>query len=107
MVSGLTSAAYRMVGPIYGTELNLNASQIGLFLAGYVLGGAISQYPAGWLADKFDRRWVVIGISIASLISCTLSFFALGVTQATTFLIIKVNTRFFRPELAHFNHIAA
>ena len=81
MVSGLTSAAYRMVGPIYGTELNLNASQIGLFLAGYVLGGAISQYPAGWLADKFDRRWVVIGISIASLISCTLSFFALGVTQ--------------------------
>jgi MFS family permease len=45
------------------------------------LGGAISQYPAGWLADKFDRRWVVIGISIASLISSTLSFFAFGVAQ--------------------------
>ena len=35
----------------------------------------------GWLADKFDRRWVVIGISIASLISSTLSFFAFGVAQ--------------------------
>ena len=81
VVTGLTSAAYRMVGPIYGSELGLNASQIGLFLAGYVLGGAISQYPSGWLADKYDRRWVVIALSLASLVSCSISFFATGVTQ--------------------------
>lgn len=81
VVTGLTSSAYRMVGPIYGSELGLNALQIGLFLAGFVLGGAISQYPAGWLADKFDRRWVVIALSIAALLSCTISFFAVGVEQ--------------------------
>ena len=51
VVTGLTSSAYRMVGPIYGSELGLNALQIGLFLVGFVLGGAISQYPAGWLAS--------------------------------------------------------
>ena len=84
VVTGLTSAAYRMVGPIYGSELGLNASQIGLFLAGYVLGGAISQYPSGWLADKYDRRWVVIALSLASLVSCSISFFATGVTQIIT-----------------------
>ena len=84
VVTGLTSAAYRMVGPIYGSELGLNASQIGLFLAGYVLGGAISQYPSGWLADKYDRRWVVITLSLASLISCTISFLATGVSQIIT-----------------------
>ena len=84
VVTGLTSAAYRMVGPIYGSELGLNASQIGLFLAGYVLGGAISQYPSGWLADKYDRRWVVIAMSLASLVSCSISFFATGVTQIIT-----------------------
>ena len=55
VVTGLTNTAYRMVGPIYGSELGLNAYQIGLFFAGYVLGGAISQYPSGWLADKYDR----------------------------------------------------
>ena len=81
VVTGLTSSTYRMVGPIYGSELGLNALQIGLFLAGFVLGGAISQYPAGWLADKFDRRWVVIALSIAALLSCTISFFAVGVEQ--------------------------
>lgn len=84
VVTGLTSAAYRMVGPIYGSELGLNTSQIGLFLAGYVLGGAISQYPSGWLADKYDRRWVVIALSLASLVSCSISFFATGVTQIIT-----------------------
>ena len=81
VVTGLTNSAYRMVGPIYGSELGLNALQIGLFLAGFVLGGAISQYPAGWLADKFDRRWVVIALSIAALLSCTISFFAVSVEQ--------------------------
>ena len=81
VVTGLTNSAYRMVGPIYGSELGLNALQIGLFLAGFVLGGAISQYPAGWLADKFDRRWVVIALSIAALLSCAISFFAVGVEQ--------------------------
>ena len=81
VVTGLTNAAYRMVGPIYGSELGLNAFQIGLFLAGYVLGGAISQYPSGWFADKYDRRWVVILLSLGSLISCAISFFAVGVAQ--------------------------
>ena len=81
VVTGLTNAAYRMVGPIYGSELGLNAFQIGLFLAGYVLGGAISQYPSGLLADKYDRRWVVILLYLGSLISCVISFFAVGVTQ--------------------------
>ncbi|MDE0760647.1 MAG: MFS transporter [Planktomarina sp.] len=81
IVAGLTSAAYRMVGPIYGSELGMNASQIGLFLAGYVAGGAISQYPSGWLADKFDRRWVIIGFSVVSLAACAISLFAATLGQ--------------------------
>ena len=27
--------------------------------------------PVGWLADKFDRRYVLIGLSIASFFACT------------------------------------
>ncbi|MGB0797806.1 MAG: MFS transporter, partial [Planktomarina sp.] len=73
LVAGLTSAAYRMVGPIYAAGLGLSASQIGLFLASFVAGGVVAQYPAGWLADKYDRRWVLIGLSVASLGACALS----------------------------------
>ncbi len=109
IVTGLTSAAYRMVGPIYGSELGLNASQIGLFLAGYVLGGAISQYPSGWLADKYDRRWVVISLSLASLASCTISFFAVGVTQiiAASCLFGFITVPIYSVATAHAHDFAA
>jgi len=70
VVAGLTSGAFRMVGPIYGQEMGLPAGQLGFFLAAYVLGGALAQYPAGWLADKFDRRRVLIGFSAASVLVC-------------------------------------
>ena len=109
IVTGLTSAAYRMVGPVYGSELGLNASQIGLFLAGYVLGGAISQYPSGWLADKYDRRWVVISLSLASLASCTISFFAVGVTQiiAASCLFGFITVPIYSVATAHAHDFAA
>jgi MFS family permease len=67
VVSGLTASAFRMVGPVYGVEVGLTTDQLAIFLAAYVLGGALSQYPAGWLADKFDRRWVLIWLSVAAI----------------------------------------
>lgn len=73
VVAGLTSAAFRMVGPIYGQEVGLQLNQIGLFLAAFVLGGALAQYPVGWLADKYDRRWVLIGLSLAAMASCSIT----------------------------------
>ncbi len=73
LVAALSSASFRMVGPIYGQGVGLAASQIGYFLAAFVAGGAIAQYPVGWLADKFDRRWVLIWLSVAAVISCFLT----------------------------------
>mgnify|MGYP000586773786 FL=1 len=70
IVAGLSAAAFRMVGPIYGLEVGLRADQIGLFLATYVLGGALAQYPVGWMADKYDRRWVLIWLSAAAMAAC-------------------------------------
>ncbi|MCF1708848.1 MFS transporter [Tabrizicola sp. J26] len=70
IVSGITGAAFRMVGPVYGVEVGLRADQIALFLAAYVVGGALAQFPVGWVADKFDRRHVLIGLSVLSIIAC-------------------------------------
>ncbi len=70
IVAGLSSSSFRMVGPIYGQEVGLPASQIGVFLATVLLGGAVAQIPVGWLADKYDRRWVLVGLSVASALVC-------------------------------------
>ena len=73
VVAALSSASFRMVGPVYGQKVGLPADQIAWFLAAFVAGGAIAQYPVGWLADKFDRRWVLIWMSVAAVVSCAVT----------------------------------
>jgi MFS family permease len=70
LVAALSSASFRMVGPVYGQQVGLAVDQIAGFLAVFVLGGAVAQYPVGWLADRYDRRWVLIGLSVAAIVSC-------------------------------------
>lgn len=79
VVAALSAASFRMVGPIYGQGVGLAADQIGYFLAAFVAGGAVAQYPVGWLADKYDRRWVLIGLSVAAVLS---SAFTIATAQA-------------------------
>ena len=78
IVAAVSSASFRMVGPIYGQEVGLSAGQIAYFLAAFVLGGALAQFPVGWLADKYDRRWVLIWLSIAAIVSCGITVFSMG-----------------------------
>lgn len=90
IVAALSSASFRMVGPVYGSEVGLATGQIAWFLAAFVLGGALAQYPVGWLADKFDRRWVLIWLSAAATISCASTVMLGGSTQT-----IMLNAAFF------------
>jgi MFS family permease len=76
VVAALSGASFRMVGPLYGQEVGLSIDQIAWFLAAFVLGGALAQYPVGWLADKYDRRWVLIWLSVAATISCGITIAA-------------------------------
>lgn len=102
VVSGITGAAFRMVGPLYALAVGLRAEVIALFLAAYVLGGALAQIPVGWLADKYDRRTVLIWLSVASVLACgatTLSashgpvaiFLAASFFGLTTFPIYSIS----------------
>ncbi|MGV6850419.1 MAG: MFS transporter [Marinibacterium sp.] len=67
VVAALSAASFRMVGPVYGQGVGLAPTQIAWFLAIFVAGGALAQLPVGWLADKYDRRWVLIGLSAAAI----------------------------------------
>jgi MFS family permease len=85
VVSGITGAAFRMVGPVYGLEVGLDPEDIALFLAAYVLGGALAQYPIGWLADRYDRRSVLIGLSAGGIATCLATIGLAGAGTAAVF----------------------
>ena len=67
---GLSTSSFRMVGPLYGDVNGLVPSQIGLFLAAAVLGGALAQPVMGYVSDRFDRRKILIVVSMLALASC-------------------------------------
>ena len=103
LVAALSGASFRMVGPLYGTGVGLETAEIALFLAAFVAGGALAQYPIGWLADRYDRRKVLIWLSVAAIGSCALTATAQGLTTTgimataalfglTTFPIFSVAT---------------
>ena len=62
------------VGPMYGTAIGLSAQDIALTMAALQGGNLAIQWPLGWLSDRIDRRYVIVGaafcvvlVSIATL----------------------------------------
>ncbi len=57
---GLTGATFRLVGPVYAQSIGMNIASVATFMSAGILGGAVLQYPLGWMSDKYDRRAVLI-----------------------------------------------
>ena len=67
---GLTNSSFRMVGPVFGERSGLTPWEIGLFLAAALGAGALVQPVIGALADRFDRRRMLIAQSLLALGAC-------------------------------------
>jgi len=78
VVAGLTGASFRMVGPVFGIANDLSQSEVALFLTSAVIGGVAAQYPVGWIADKMDRRKVLVGLSVAAILGCLTVAYLVG-----------------------------
>jgi MFS family permease len=57
---GLTNGAFRAVGPVFAQASGLDVNQVAVFMSAGIVGGALLQYPLGWLSDRFDRRWILL-----------------------------------------------
>ena len=58
---GITNGAFWTIGPAYAEGIGADTDQIAVFMSIAVMGGALAQWPAGRLSDRFDRRFIVIG----------------------------------------------
>ncbi|HSM42336.1 MAG TPA: MFS transporter [Afifellaceae bacterium] len=74
---GLTNSAFRLIGPLYAREIGLGVTGIALFVSAGIVGGAILQYPLGYVSDRTDRRYsVLIATGGAMLAGLFLSLYA-------------------------------
>jgi len=67
--AGLLSGAFYALGAIYAHELGLSVFHVSLFMGAPIFGGLCLQYPIGRLSDRYDRRTVLLGVLVGTLIS--------------------------------------
>jgi MFS family permease len=63
--TGLANGAFWALAPVFIAVFATDLSLAAWFMTAGVLGGAAGQFPIGWLSDRIDRRYVLLGISIA------------------------------------------
>ena len=64
---GLTNSAFRLIGPIYGIEIGLDTGAVVVFMTLGIIGGAVLQYPLGYMSDKLGRRRTVLTATIGAM----------------------------------------
>ena len=73
---GLGHQAFFAMGALYGVLNGLSLTSISIMLALPNMAVIVSQYPIGWLSDRFDRRFVLTGLALASAVIAGIILFA-------------------------------
>ncbi|HWA90507.1 MAG TPA: MFS transporter [Rhizomicrobium sp.] len=63
---GLANSAVWAWAPIFAQDHGLTRAWLSTFMCMLTLGGALVQLPLGRLSDHVDRRYVILGICVAS-----------------------------------------
>ena len=64
VLTGVIHGALFGMGAIYAREIGLGVGEVAWFMALAMIGGLCSQWPLGWLSDRFDRRRVMLGAAL-------------------------------------------
>ncbi|MCK3775295.1 MFS transporter [Ensifer sesbaniae] len=78
IVVGLTNAAFRSLGPIYGQGIGLSVTAIATFMSAGIIGGVVLQYPLGHYSDRLDRRLIILIATFGSLLAGLFLAFGAG-----------------------------
>lgn len=70
MISGIVMGAFYGVGALFAEQSGFDKSQTAQFMGSVIIGGLVLQYPIGKLSDKYDRRWVMLGVALGTLAVC-------------------------------------
>ncbi len=64
VLTGVIQGGLFGMGAIYARKIGLDVGQVAWFMALVTLGALCSQWPLGWLSDRFDRRRVMLGAAL-------------------------------------------
>lgn len=68
-LSGLALSGFWGMAPAYADMVGFDATGVGLLMTLTILGGALLQWPIGWLSDRLDRRWILFWVVVAAVVA--------------------------------------
>ncbi|PWE31724.1 MFS transporter [Pararhodobacter marinus] len=80
LMVGISNSAFGTLAAVYADWAGFSITDIALFASIPILAGALSQIPIGAASDRFDRRRVLLGVSVLALIT-DLAFLFTGSTD--------------------------
>ncbi len=69
VVSGLISSIIFSMGPVYARLSGLDTARVATFMAVSILAAVATQYPVGRLSDRMDRRTVIAGVCMLTMLA--------------------------------------
>ncbi|MBI3675014.1 MAG: MFS transporter [Proteobacteria bacterium] len=67
VLAGVSWSIVFTFGPVYAQRSGLDLFQVSIFMALAMAGGAIVQFPMGWLSDAIGRRLIIALISAGGI----------------------------------------
>lgn len=94
MLWGLGETLFFFTQTLYLEELGANPVQIGSYLGLFAAAMTVTHLPAGWLADRFGRRPLLIAGWVIGLVSSLMMFLARSLAVFVPALVIYGFTGF-------------
>ncbi len=69
LLSGLVVGSFWALGAVFARRYGSSMADVTWFITAGIAGGALFQYPIGWLSDRIDRRYVMVFLSLAAVLT--------------------------------------
>ena len=86
-ITGLSHSAVFGFGAVYAVAKGFDTFNISVFMLIIIIFGAIFQWPIGTMSDRFDRRTMLIGVT---LIASVLSIFIVATSYLSLILFFII-----------------
>jgi len=82
LISGIANGAFWGMGPVYALSAGFDVAGVSLFMSAVIFGGSLLQWPLGHLSDNYDRRLVIVMVSIIGGLAAVAAFYMIESHQA-------------------------
>ena len=70
--TGILHGTIFAMGAVYAAKIGMSITEIVVFMSAAIAAGMFTQWPIGWLSDKFDRRTVIVISALIGAITAIL-----------------------------------